>query len=111
MSKYLMEQSKKIMINLRKTILSILVICLLGGAVSAGAYAMFRVSGVVTKVDNNSITVANFFRTQTVDLTGSPVNVAEIKPGDKIKILKNIEGNVLYARTSTSKESEHEDDD
>ncbi|MBP2664050.1 MAG: hypothetical protein H6Q71_1998 [Firmicutes bacterium] len=63
---------------------------------SAGAHAMFRVQGVVTAVDNNNITVANFFRSQTIDLSGASVNIDGIKPGDKIRIQKNLQGNVLY---------------
>ena len=57
------------------------VLVVLLGVLSAGAHAIFHVRGVATGVGNNSITVANFLRTQTVDLTGSPVNIANITLG------------------------------
>lgn len=82
--------------NYRKTIYRILIMITLLVVLSAGAHAMFRVEGVVTGMDNSSITVTNFFTTQTVDLTGSPVNTANIKLGEKIRIQKNLQGNVLY---------------
>ena len=94
----------------KKKLCGILVIVALLGVFAAGAHAMFRVNGVVTGVGNNSITVANFFRTQTVDLTGSAVNVAHIKIGDRIKIYKNLQGSVYYARTSSDKHHKHNDD-
>lgn len=108
MIKSLFSQVKNTLVVHKKKICSVLILVAILGVMSAGAHAMFTVSGVVTGVGNNSITVANFFRTQTVDLTGAPVNVANIKIGDRVKILKNLQGNVLYARTNSTKDDEHE---
>lgn len=94
----------------KKKVCGVVVLAALVGTLSVGAHAMFQVRGVVTGVGNNSITVANFFRTQTVDLTGSPVHAATIKVGDKVKIQKNLQGNVIYARTASSKDRDHDDD-
>lgn len=80
----------------KKKIYLVLILIALMVALSAGVHAMFRVEGVVTGIDNSSITVTNFFRTQTVDLAGSPVNTANIKVGEKIRIQKNLQGNILY---------------
>lgn len=104
MGKDFFIQAKNTLVVYKKKILSIVVLMAVIGGISVGAHAMFQVRGVVTEVANNSITVANFFRTQTVDLTGSSVIVATIKPGDKVKIQKNLQGNILYVRTSANKE-------
>lgn len=92
----------------KKKICGGIVLVALLGALSVGAHAMFRVSGVVTAVGTNSITVANFFRTQTVDLAGSPVSTVNIKVGDKVKLQKNLQGDVIYARTYAAKDGDHE---
>jgi hypothetical protein len=63
-----------------------------------GFCALFEVNGVVRKVDGNNITVANFFITQTVNTGDYPVNSNTIKVGDRIKITKNIQGEVLSIR-------------
>lgn len=63
-----------------------------------GFCLIFQVNGVVTKVESNSITVANFFTTQTINTAGYPVDTNKIKVGDRIKITKNIQGQVLYIR-------------
>lgn len=107
MTKNLIAQVKNIMVVHKKKIGSGLVLVALLGTLSAGAHAMFQVRGVVTNVGSDSITVANFFRTQTVELAGSTVNVSDIKPGDRVKIQKSLQGNVLYARTYSSKDDEH----
>jgi hypothetical protein len=108
--KTFIAQVKNTVVTHKKKFCGIIVLAAVIGMLAFGAHAMFQVRGVVTDVGNNSITVANFFQTQTVDLTGSPVNIANIKIGDKVKIQKNLHGNVLYARTSSDKDGEHEDD-
>jgi hypothetical protein len=110
MGKDCLMQVKNTLIVYKKKIWSIVILAAIFGIISVGAHAMFQVRGVVTGVDNNSITVANFFRTQTVDMTGSSVNISAIKPGDRIKIQKNLQGNILYVRTSTFKEDEQHKD-
>ncbi len=109
MNKFLAQAKNTLAAN-KKKIYGLIVLVALLGALSAGAHAMFRVNGVVTAVGTNSITVADFFRTQTVDLTGSPVNAGTIKVGDRVKIQKNLQGNVIYARAYTAKDGEHERD-
>jgi hypothetical protein len=100
-------QCKNALVAHKKKVVGIVVLVVLLGAFAAGTRAMFRVSGVVTEVGNNSITVTNFFRTQTVDLTGAPVNATQIKIGDRVKIQKNIQGNILYVRTYSANNEEH----
>nr|WP_320147322.1 hypothetical protein [uncultured Anaeromusa sp.] len=78
------------------------------GMLFVGAQAMFQVKGVVTAVDGSQITVSNFFRAQTIDLAGAPVLAADIKVGDRIKIQKNLQGDILYAKFSQLKNSDHD---
>lgn len=106
MGKDFLVQAKNTWVVYKKKIWSIVILMAIVGGLSVGAHAMFQVRGVVTGVDNNSITVANFFRTQTVDLTSSSINVSSIKPGDRVKIQKNLQGNVLSVRTSAFKDDE-----
>jgi len=89
--------TKEMLQRHKKKLGALVVAVLLVTALSAGAHAMFHIQGIVTGVDTNKVTVANFFWSQTVDLTGAPVNIAAIKPGDRILIQKNLQGNVLYA--------------
>jgi hypothetical protein len=65
---------------------------------SVGFHAIFEVEGVVTAKTNQSITVANFFRTQTINLSGAPVDISTIKTGQEIQIHKNLQGEVLSIR-------------
>ena len=92
----------------KRKVYSAIVLCMLVGALGVGAAAMFRVNGVVTAVDQNHISVTNFFRTQTVDLTGSIVNANQVKVGDRVEIRKNLQGQVLYARTFSAHNEEGE---
>lgn len=101
-------QVKNTLVTHKKKLWSIIIFVAFLAAFSVGVHAMFRVNGVVTGADNTSITVANFFRTQTVDLTGAPINTLNIKVGDKVKIEKNLQGNVLSIRVNTTKNGEHE---
>jgi len=59
---------------------------------------IFEVNGVVTKINGNNITVANFFTTQTINTGDYPVDSNIIKIGDRIEITKNIQGQVLSIR-------------
>lgn len=107
MTRKFLTQIKTTLAAHKKRIWSMIVLVAILGAFSAGAHAMFQVKGVVTGIDNNSITVANFFRTQTINLADSPVNAANIKLGDKVKIQKNLQGNILYAQILSAPDSEH----
>ncbi len=66
------------------------------GVLNVAAHAMFSVQGIVKGVEGSQVTVADFFRTQTIDLSGSAPNMAAIKPGERIFIQKNLQGEVLY---------------
>lgn len=100
-------QIKQTFIIHKKKILAVSVAGILLFTVAAGAWSMFHVRGVVTGVDKNSITVANFFRTQKVDLAQSPADFDRIKPGDIVKIQKNIQGNVLYIKVKDYSRHQH----
>lgn len=110
MRNILFTQVKNTLLAHKKKVYGAVVLVALVGTLSAGADAMFEVHGVVTGVGNKSITVANFFRTQTVDLAGAPVNTADIKVGDRVKVNKNINGDVLSVRTISGKHRKHDDD-
>lgn len=97
MTKECFTTTKEMLQRHKKKLGGLAAAVLLVTVLSAGAHAMFRIQGVVTGVDTNRVTVANFLWSQTVDLTGAPVNIAAIKPGDRILIQKNLQGNVLYA--------------
>lgn len=72
-----------------------LILLVILAALGVGFHAMYEVEGVVTAKNSQSITVANFFRTQTVNLKGTAVDTANIKIGERVHISKNIQGQVL----------------
>jgi hypothetical protein len=100
----------KLLVLYKKKIVGIIILGVLVFAFSVGAHAMFRVKGVVTGIDEHSITIANFLRTQTVDLTGSPVSTSNIKPGDRVKIKKNLQGTVLSVEVNNHHHGEEYDE-
>jgi len=89
----------------RKRIGAAILAVVILGAVSAGACALFQVKGVVTSVGDHSVTVANFLGTQTIDLTGAPLKAANIKVGDRIKIRKNLQGDIVYVKLFSTRNS------
>lgn len=99
-----LAQVKNILMAHKKKIGAAIIAVIIFGAISAGAHAMFQVKGVVTGVGDNSVTVASFFRTQTVNL---PVQISDIKIGDSIKIQKNLQGDIIYAKVLPMKGGEH----
>lgn len=105
--KEIVMKAKNICIAHKKKIGTAIIAMAIVGAASAGAHAMFQVRGVVTGVGNNNVTVANFFRTQTVSLASAPVQVSSIKVGDNIKIQKNLQGDIISANVLSAKDSEH----
>jgi hypothetical protein len=109
MMKTYLLQAKDLLIRYKKKIGGAVVVVAVLGITSAGVHAMYQVKGIVTGVNDHSVTVANFFRTQTVDLAGVPVNMSNIKPGDKIKIQKSLNGNVLFVRLDGPSRHEHHD--
>ncbi|VBB09376.1 Hypothetical protein LUCI_4666 [Lucifera butyrica] len=106
---FLLQIKNGLIVYKKKILLAVLLIVILG-VLGAGFRSMFQVRGVVTAVDNSQVTVASFFRTQTIDLTGAPVDLAKIKPGERILIQKNIQGQILYVRVHSSEEREHHRD-
>ncbi|HEX3011405.1 MAG TPA: hypothetical protein VHQ70_05105 [Syntrophomonadaceae bacterium] len=73
---------------------------------SVGFHAIFEVKGVVTAKTSHSITVANFLRTQTVNLSGAPVDFSAIKTGQEVEIHKSLQGKVLSVRIA-GRDHEH----
>jgi hypothetical protein len=73
---------------------------------SVSFHAIFEVEGVVTAKTNHSITVANFFRTQTVSISGAPVDISTIKTGQEVQIHKSLQGKVLFIRVA-DRDHEH----
>lgn len=72
-----------------------LIVLVILAALGVGFHAMYEVDGVVTAKNGQNITVANFFRTQTVNLKGTAVDTANIKIGERVHISKNIQGQVI----------------
>lgn len=68
-----------------------------------GFCLIFQVNGIVRKVDGKNITVANFFTTQTVNVGDYPLSNNNINVGDRIKITKNLSGQVLYIRDGSGR--------
>jgi hypothetical protein len=75
-----------------------LVIIVIAVILRIGFNMLFEVNGIVRKVNGNNITVANFFTTQTINAGDYPVNSNRIRVGDRIKIIKNIQGQVLFIK-------------
>ncbi|WP_346356075.1 hypothetical protein [Azotosporobacter soli] len=80
----------------KRKIWGVVIVLIFVGVLNVAAHAMFRVQGVVKGVEGSQVTVADFFRTQTLDLSGAAVNMAAIKPGERIFVQKNLQGEVLY---------------
>lgn len=60
---------------------------------------MFEVKGVVKKVDGKSIVVVNFLTTKTVNTGDYPIDGSKIQVGERVKILKNLSGDIVSIRT------------
>ncbi|KAB2951519.1 hypothetical protein F9B85_11980 [Heliorestis acidaminivorans] len=97
-----LQKTKDILQAHKKKLIGIVIVIVLLSAASAGFQAIFQVKGVVTNVTESRITVANFFRTQTINLTGVPVNTTTIQLGDRAFIQKNLQGNILYVTVRSS---------
>jgi len=67
-------------------------------ALGVGFHVMYDMEGIVTAKNGQCITVADFLRTETVDLKGTGVDPAVIKIGDRVDIHKNIQGKVIWVR-------------
>jgi hypothetical protein len=80
----------------KRKIGAVVIVLICVGVLNVAAHAMFRVQGIVKGVEGSQVTVADFFRTQTIDLSGAVPNMAAIRPGERIFIQKNLQGEVLY---------------
>lgn len=87
----------------KKTFKIAVAIIVLVVVLKVGFSLMFEVNGVVRKVNGSNITVANFFTTQTVNAGDYPLSGININVGDRIKITKNLSGQVLYIRDGSEK--------
>jgi hypothetical protein len=82
----------------KKTISGVLVIIVVCAALRIGFLCLFEVHGTVQKVDGSKITVANILTTQTIDVGEYPITSMGIVPGDRIKITKNLSGQIISVR-------------
>lgn len=82
----------------KKTFIAVIVAIVIITALRITFLLMFEVSGTVNKVDGTKITVTNFLTTQTVDVGDYPIATTGIQAGDRIKIMKNLSGQVYSVR-------------
>lgn len=79
----------------KKVIITAIVLVVLITALRIAFSLMFEVKGTVLKVEGNNIVVANFLYTKTVDTEDLQVVTNKIQVGEKVKITKNLYGNVI----------------
>lgn len=89
----------------KKIIAVAIVIIVLMTALSIGFSLMFQVKGTVMKVDGNNIVVANFFYTKTVNTGDLQIDSNKIQVGERIKITKNLYGDVISIKGENRKYS------
>lgn len=82
----------------KKTLVAAAVVVVIAVALRITFFALFIVEGVVNKVDGSKITVVNFLTTKTVDIGTFQTTSNSIQIGDKIKIVKNLSGEVMSVR-------------
>lgn len=82
----------------KKTIISAVVVLVLIVGLHVTYSLMFKIEGVVRKVDGNNITVVNFLRTQTVNTGDYKIDSSQILVGDRVEIMKNISGDIIEIR-------------
>lgn len=87
----------------KKTITGAIIIIVLVIALRVAFSLMFVVEGTVNKVNGSKITVANFLTTKTVDIGNLKTAYKNIKIGDRIKITKNLSGDVISVRDNNLK--------
>lgn len=88
----------------KNKIRAIIVIVVVVGALHLGYSLMFRVNGIVRKVDANTITVANFFNTQTINTGDYQIDTTKIIVGERVEVIKNLSGQVLEIRGGNRKQ-------
>ena len=78
----------------KKTIVGVLTVGILAAVLNIGFHTLFEINGVVKGINGTQVTVSDFFSTRTVDV-GSGVDISGIKVGERVRISKNINGEVL----------------
>ena len=89
----------------KKTILTAGIIILVVAGLKIGYSYMFEVKGVVSKIDGTKVTLVTRLNTQTVDVANSAVDATKIVVGEKIEIVKNLSGQVIYAKSENFREN------
>jgi hypothetical protein len=87
----------------KKTFTTAAVIIVLVVALRIAFSLLFTVEGFVSKVDGNNITVSNFLTTKTVDIGNFPSTLSSIQVGDRVEIMKNLQGNIISVRDGSKR--------
>jgi len=90
----------------KKTFVAVIVILIIASALKISFALMFDIKGTVKSIDGKNITVVNFITTKTVDVGDYPIQSKQIHVGDKIEIMKNLNGDILDIR---DRENSHMD--
>jgi len=90
----------------KKTFVAVIVILIIASALKISFALMFDIKGTVKNIDKKNITVVNFITTKTVDVGDYPIQSKQIHVGDKIEIMKNLNGDILDIR---DRENSHMD--
>lgn len=90
----------------KKTFVAVIVILIIASALKISFSLMFEIEGTVKNIDGKNITVVNFITTKTVDVGDYPIQSKQIHVGDKIEIMKNLNGDILDIR---DRENSHMD--
>lgn len=90
----------------KKTFITAIVIVIILAALKISFAIMFEVKGTVKNIDGKNITVVNFINTKTIDVGSYPIESKQIQVGDKIEIMKNLNGDILDIR---DRENSHMD--
>lgn len=79
----------------KKTFVTAIAILIIALALKISFALMFEIKGTVKNIDGKNITVVNFITTRTVDVGDYPIEFKQIQVGDKIEIIKNLNGDIL----------------
>lgn len=82
----------------KRIFVTAIVILIIAAALKISFSLMFEIEGTVKNIDGKNITVVNFITTKTVDVGDYPIESKQIQVGDKIEIMKNINGDILDIR-------------
>lgn len=82
----------------KKTISIVIGVLVMVAILKIAFSLMFEVEGVVKKIDGNKITVTTFIKNRTVNVGDYPIADIGIQVGDRIKIMKNLSGEVYSIR-------------